>query len=315
MTAAPRIICHAGPSLDSLSPVDVNRTPLHIDGPHFVGDVAVRLKDYRGPRAEEGKYARQPEQPLMNEGDTWSIAFQGRWKEEVNADEVLFGNVWQKPIKSVRYLFRSEIALTTTRLLTASELLQYLPYGTSAALRFMKYVDPSMDCDLYADKPWALSPLFATLQYLSAKESTDADAPNFVPGTFPEDITPLVPSSDADSLHDKPSARRSYFTKPANRTSTNFGPSTLVRGDFSHGFLNFDTLSVSLPGGLSFSLAKYWNGEPVVFSCQKRGTGETFFVVSFTLENDDGGEAPVQEGKGEHQAEEEEGATANDDVD
>lgn len=89
MTTAPRIICRAGPSLDALSPVDVNRTPIHIDGPHFEGDVAVRLKDYRGPKLEEGNYARQPEQAFMGEGDTWSISFQGRWKNEVNADEVV----------------------------------------------------------------------------------------------------------------------------------------------------------------------------------------------------------------------------------
>lgn len=86
---APRIICRAGPSLDALSQVDVNRTPIHIDGPLFEGDVAVRLKDYRGPKAEEGKYARQPAQPFMADGDTWSISFQGRWKEPVNADEVV----------------------------------------------------------------------------------------------------------------------------------------------------------------------------------------------------------------------------------
>lgn len=171
--------------------------------------------------------------------------------------------------------------------------------------------------------PHRQSPLFATLQYLSAKKEASApqgSTSKFIPDTFPEDISPLVPAADADALRDKPSARQSYFTKAPNRTATKFGPSDLIRGDFSHGFLNFDTLSVSLPGGLSFSLAKYWNGEPVVFSCQKRGTGETFFVVSFTLENDDGGEIPAQEGKGEHDQEEKEGsgadgATASDDVD
>lgn len=89
MTTAPRIICRAGPSLDALSPVDVNRTPIHIDGPQFEGDIAVRLKDYRGPKSDEGKFVRQPEQAFMGEGDTWSISFQGRWKDEVNADEVV----------------------------------------------------------------------------------------------------------------------------------------------------------------------------------------------------------------------------------
>lgn len=127
------------------------------------------------------------------------------------------------------------------------------------------------------------------MQYLSAKDipaSEPLPAP-FVPDTFPEDVTPLVPASDADTLRAEPAARRSYFTKAPHRASTSIQPTHLLRGDFSHGFLNFDSLSVSLPGGLSFSLAKYWNGEPVVFSCQKRGTGETFFVVSFALEDED----------------------------
>lgn len=128
MTTAPRIVCRAGPSLDKLTDVDVNRSSLPIDGPHFFGSVAVRLKDYRGPKAQEGKSVREPEQPFMEDGTTWSISFQGTFKEQVTADEVvsrrvcmrpstpwrlrvltscpfvrqLFGNTWEKPIKSVR---------------------------------------------------------------------------------------------------------------------------------------------------------------------------------------------------------------------
>lgn len=158
------------------------------------------------------------------------------------------------------------------------------------------------------------SPLFATLQYLSAKEvaSSDGAPPAFVPDTFPEDVWPLVPPEDAAALKDQPAARRSYFTKAPHRSATRFGPSHLIRGDFSHGFLNFDSLSVSLPGGLSFSLAKYWNGEPVVFSCQKRGTGDPYFVVSFTLETDDGSEVKPQAAAPTEDAE---AGGANDDVD
>lgn len=38
-----------------------------------------------------------------------------------------------------------------------------MQYGTAAALRFMRYVDPSLECDLYADKPWALVRPFPSL--------------------------------------------------------------------------------------------------------------------------------------------------------
>lgn len=86
----PRIICRAGPDLSSLSSVDVNRSPLSISSAHWEGSVAVRLTNYRGPSAQEGKYAAQPEQALMQEGDTWSISFEGRWKDEgLTADDVV----------------------------------------------------------------------------------------------------------------------------------------------------------------------------------------------------------------------------------
>ncbi|BGP47657.1 hypothetical protein JCM10450v2_003522 [Rhodotorula kratochvilovae] len=282
MPSHPRIVCKAGPSLAHLEEVDVNRAPLAVSSPHWEGNIAVRLKDYRGPVEKEGEYERNPREKLMNEGDTWSISFEGRWKDDgLTADDVLFGNVWQKPIRD------------------------FLPYGTAAALRFVRYVDPTLDCDLYADKPWALSPLFATLQYLYAVPHPSSDPiPSFKPDTFAEDVTPLLPSS-APSLAGNPTARRSYFSKADARQSTSLKQDHLLRGDFSHGFLNFDTLSLSLPGGLSFSLEKYWNGEPVVFSCQKRGTGEEYFVVTFELEAEDGGRLAAKGAKGAEEEKEE----------
>ncbi|KAK4334064.1 hypothetical protein RTBOTA2_002795 [Rhodotorula toruloides] len=250
MSPAPRIRVSAGPNLSSLQPLHINGPPLHISSPSWEGSISVRLRDYPGLKEDEA----------LEEGSTWSISFEGRWKESVGAEEV------------------------------------YLPYGTSAALRFMRYVDPSLECDLYADKPWALSPLFATLQYMSAREHSPTEPlPPFKPDSFPEDLSPLLPSSDASSLVGNPAARRSYFSKAAHRSSTHLTPQHLIRADFSHGFINFDSLSVSLPGGLSFSLAKYWNGEPVVFSCQRKGTGESWFVVSFVLEGDTEGK---EEGEG-----------------
>jgi hypothetical protein len=139
---------------------------------------------------------------------------------------------------------------------------------------------------------------------MSAREQSPSEPlPPFKPDSFPEDLTPLLPSSDASSLVKNPSAaRRSYFTKQPHRTQTRLSPSHVLRADFSHGFINFDSLSVSLPGGLSFSLAKYWNGEPVVFSCQRKGSGEKWFVVSFVLEGEKG-EGPKEEAEGGKESE------------
>ncbi|GAA5959208.1 hypothetical protein JCM21900_004260 [Sporobolomyces salmonicolor] len=266
MPAAPRILCKAGPSLSSLQPVAVNESALPISSDAWEGSVSVRLKDYHGPKGHDGR--KQPKEPFEKPGDTWSIAFEGRWKQDTDVDEILFGNVWQKPIRD------------------------YLPYGTSAALRFVRYVDPSLSCDLYADKPWALSPLFATLQSLSAQNvPADAPLPAFTPSSFPEDLTPLLAGDPAAAaaLHGAPAQRRAHFAHEAHRRGlAPLARDVLLRGDFSHGFVDFATLALALPGGLSFSLAKYWNGEPVVFSCQRRRDGATFFVVTFELLDDEG---------------------------
>ncbi|GAA6039879.1 hypothetical protein JCM8097_006777 [Rhodosporidiobolus ruineniae] len=298
----PRLRVRAGPSLSSLKPVAVNASPTSVSSASFDGSVAVRLRGYRGPKDDEGQPEPNEGEELEEEGETWSISFEGRFGregEEVPIDDIMFGNVWRKPIRD------------------------YLPYGTAAGLRFVKYVDPSLSCDLYADKPWALSPLFATLQRLSVKEQPASSlSDSFAPkkGTFPEDVSPILPPSTPSPPKD-PASRRSFFTKAANRTSSK--PLTrdlLVRGDFSHGFIDFATLSLALPGGLKFSLAKYWNGEPVVFSCQRRQKEgsteepETFWVVTFELVGDEGetkaavdaNAAKEKEGEAEEQ---------NDDVD
>jgi len=131
---------------------------------------------------------------------------------------------------------------------------------------------------------------------------------------MPEDTSPLVPSDP--SLVDTPAKRRSHFASESSRKSAHLSPSHLVRGDFSHGFLDFSTLALSLPGGLSFSLAKYWNGEPVVFNCRKRSTGESFFVVTFELQDENGGRLGSVKGeKGHEKEKEKEEVKISDDVD
>ncbi|GAA5968951.1 hypothetical protein JCM11641_000788 [Rhodosporidiobolus odoratus] len=305
MLSQPRLKVCAGPSLTSLTPLAVNSSPTSISSKHWEGSVAVRLKGFRNERGEVSEIKEGEE--LEEEGESWSISFEGRWKGEgeeegegVGVDEVMFGNVWQKPIRD------------------------YLPYGTSAALRFVKYVDPSLTCDLYADKPWALSPLFATLQRLSVRPFPSSDPlPPFQPtrGSFPEDTSPILPPAQSDQAPKDPSTRRSYFTQQKNRESSlPLTKDLLVRGDFSHGFIDFSTLSLSLPGGLKFSLEKYWNGAPVVFVCQRRAKeegreAEVFFVVTFELVGEDGGVKGATGATGAKEGQGQEEEDKNEDVD
>lgn len=75
------------------------------------------------------------------------------------------------------------------------------------------------------------------------------------------------------------SARRSYFSNAANRQEVAFGPSDIITTDFCYGFIEFSpSLSLRLPGGLSFDLVRYWDGQPVRFVCceRKETAGEQY---------------------------------------
>jgi hypothetical protein len=44
-----------------------------------------------------------------------------------------------------------------------------------------------------------------------------------------------------------------------------------VTTDFCYGFMQFaPALSLQLPGGISFDLVRYWDGQPVRFMCCER---------------------------------------------
>lgn len=85
--SAPRIICKAGPNLSSLKPLTVNGDALSISTDHFEGAVAVRIQDYSGPSGQQNKST--PESEFSQQGDTWSVQLEGRFKEEVEVDEVV----------------------------------------------------------------------------------------------------------------------------------------------------------------------------------------------------------------------------------
>ena len=64
-------------------------------------------------------------------------------------DLQLWGNEWDNPIRDS------------------------LPYGTTAALKFVGLVDPTLTHDLYADKPWALVSLLRLVLHTSLLRKKD----------------------------------------------------------------------------------------------------------------------------------------------
>ncbi|CAE6446211.1 unnamed protein product [Rhizoctonia solani] len=104
-----------------------------------------------------------------------------------------------------------------------------------------------------------------------------------VPITAERSRPALAPALESES---SPAARRKYFTVESHRKEVDFTAQDFIQADFVHGHLQFPSLTVALPGGVQFDLMYYYDERPVHFVCKKRGTEETFFVVSFTVTKD-----------------------------
>lgn len=49
----------------------------------------------------------------------------------------------------------------------------------------------------------------------------------------------------------------------------------MITTEFGYGFIEFSPeLAVKIPGGLSFNIARYWDGQPVRFVCCERSAAE-----------------------------------------
>jgi len=263
----PKLQVTAGSSFSALSTVAVNKDtqPLKISNNHFEGSLTVRIKDFKGQDNEvvsdsESGYFQQ------HSGLTWSIQLQGRFKQDQLMDDVVFGNIFDHPIRDS------------------------LPYGTALALKFVNFIDPALEQDIYADKPWAWSPLISTMNRIAFHPSSSSEIP-WNSSQAEEDITPLYSTSgkkeDVEYLKGNSDARRKYFANKTNRDGV-IPKDTVFETDFCNGFIDFNTLSVNFGARLQFSLAKYWDGQPVRYICRTRDGSKIFFCIDFTLVDAEG---------------------------
>ncbi|KAA1108788.1 hypothetical protein PGT21_025690 [Puccinia graminis f. sp. tritici] len=208
----PRFDILAGSSLDELSRVKVNADrsgPLAIKTKSFEGNLTVRMKDFADYNGDI--YRDTETNYFANWTDvTWSIQIQGRFLQPTSADDCVFGNTFDKPIRD------------------------RLPFGTGAALKAISYIDPSLENDLYADKPWAWSPLLATMNYIRTErlDADDSPLPPCEAATRPvEDCSSLLSGNPTNIS--KPHLRRKFFSSAVNRQAIMLGPRDFVRSFLS----------------------------------------------------------------------------------
>ncbi|OKL56622.1 hypothetical protein UA08_08148 [Talaromyces atroroseus] len=123
-----------------LVPVNADET-LRIESEHAVIHLCVRIRDYTGlPNGSPAtnKYFSHP----LHQNDQYSICFSFTPKHDINGNNLVFGNDFSRPIRDS------------------------IPPGFSTALRIVKWaIDPALDGDPYADKPYLYSPGLASWNY------------------------------------------------------------------------------------------------------------------------------------------------------
>ncbi|KAF8985559.1 hypothetical protein BGZ46_003565 [Entomortierella lignicola] len=145
-----RLRVSAGPSADpkDLKVITVNddANPMLIESDEFIGQIVVRLRNLdkafgyaEGQKADGLK--TMPDSPWFTapggDNNLSSVQISGRFKREWKGSDIVFGNQFEKPLR--------------------------LPPFSSIALKFIQFIDPGLEADIYGDRPWAFSPLIATM--------------------------------------------------------------------------------------------------------------------------------------------------------
>lgn len=150
----------------------------------------------------------------------------------------------------------------------------------------MSYIDPSLRQDIYADEPWAFSPLVCTMTRIQvdriaaadSSSSSSSDWPKFPQGgpsaeddyvhddtsallAARDNVAHVEPSLEADAIADLGTLRSlrghadanahhnraRFFGDASHRERLSYTPTDVVTADFANGFIDFNTLRLELP--------------------------------------------------------------------
>ncbi|KAE8378950.1 hypothetical protein BDV26DRAFT_260632 [Aspergillus bertholletiae] len=261
-----RLKVTAGCSYDSstyqLVPVNEDQT-LRIENEHAITSLCIRIQDYTGYPDHSPKTSPYFNHPL-HQSDQYSISFAIVFKHPVNANALLFGNDFDRPIRD------------------------RLPPGFNAALRLVKWtIDPSLDGDAYADRPYLYSPAVASWNQFCIGEKIKKH--DEVPGLH-ERVVEEGGEGSGLEVREKlgvpagVSERRKYFQSEEARTGFQFEEGRAYWVDFGNPYLGFNDFSLHLPG-ITINVLPYINEDnhALRYVLKNRETDEVYLVVLFTL--------------------------------
>ncbi|KAL2850018.1 hypothetical protein BJX68DRAFT_237213, partial [Aspergillus pseudodeflectus] len=276
------------PSTHQDVPVNEPKT-LKIENNHAKTNLAVRIQNYTGfpdNAPHTHPYFNHP----LHKKDQYSISFAISFKQPVNGNDLIFGNDFDRPIRD------------------------RLPPGFNAALRLVQWtIDPTLDGDAYADKPYLYSPAVATWNQFRVGEKVENGLPDVhdvvvEEGGEGEGDDGGMSVREGKGVPGTVAERRSHFRDEAKRKDWEFEAGRVYWADFGNQYLDFNQFILRLPG-FNINALNYIDEKThsLRYVLKNRATGEVYFVVLFTLvlleDEGQGSAAGEQTGAGTGKAE------------
>ncbi|ANB11007.1 hypothetical protein AWJ20_3801 [Sugiyamaella lignohabitans] len=222
-----------------------------------------RLKNYLKKKKSRSPSPSPADSPYFEQEnhkqDQLSIQFSIRFADPVAGDNLLFGNDFDEPIRDI------------------------LPYGFSLGYKmFQWYIDPSVEGDPMADKPYLYGRALTSINAIHENDSPDIKWDGYVngdkflnPGSAPEKVKQMSSSE-----------RMTYFRDKSHRQSFDFVANNLYTFDFFTPYLTLgDSFGVQLPG-FKFDVGKYCGGQPLRYVLKNLLDDSIYLVVVFSLVNE-----------------------------
>ncbi|KAG5951380.1 hypothetical protein E4U58_001179 [Claviceps cyperi] len=284
----------AGPSYDATTHVEVpvnNPEPTSIKGDRADIQLNVRIQNYSGlPLGSPSTSAYFSTEPHAHNQDQYSISLRftphksasrtaedtrvGTADEGISGSDLQFGNDFDRPIRDK------------------------LPPGFNTALSIVRWwIDPGLDGDAYADKPYLYGPALSSFNSLHVGAGVfDAKKGGlwFEEGGDEDGMK----ARQAVGMPDDRKARMKWALRDDSKSKWFFEYGKTYGLDFYNPYIDFRNLALKLPG-YNLPIIKYWDGQglrrshELRYVLRNKQTGEAYLVIVFTIYmredvNDDG---------------------------
>lgn len=219
----------AGPDYTDQKPIPINTSETtHISSSHLTANLQIRIQNYRGLPTGSPKTSPYFSKP-PHEHDLYSLQFAFTPKEDINGNDLVFGNDFDHPIKDK------------------------LPPGFQQAFNMVKwFIDPGLDGDVYADEPYLYGPLLSSINTfrVGPKDDKEQEKVEEVRANA-EEGTSLAEGADGDgedvrkekSIPEDAAARKKYFLTEQHRKEFEFEKGREYSCDFFNPYLDFNGMS------------------------------------------------------------------------